>query len=134
MNDTLYDSKNYPDFASQNTGSGLLKVQVFTANQAFPLKDVDITIYKDIDGKRVVFYEGVTDSSGIIDNISLPTKEMKSDVESADDIVFTTYNITAKNINTNETKDYVIYIFNDVKIIQPIQFPITSSSFEGAGE
>ena len=52
MNDTLYDSKNYPDFASQNNGSGLLKVQVFTANQAFPLKDVDITIYKDIDGKR----------------------------------------------------------------------------------
>ena len=98
------------------------------------MKDVDITIYKDIDGKRVVFYEGVTDSSGIIDNISLPTKEMKSDVESADDIVSTTYNITAKNINTNETKDYVIYIFDDVKIIQPIQFPITSSSFEGAGE
>ena len=59
---------------------------------------------------------------------------MKSDVESADDIVSTTYNIVAKNINTNEIKDYTIYIFDDVKIIQPIQFPIINSSFEGAGE
>ncbi len=134
MNDTLYDSKNYPGFANQNTGSGLLKVQVFSANQAFPLKDVAITIYKDIDGKRVVFYEGVTDSSGIIDNISLPTIEMKNDVESSDDIVFTTYNITAKNISTDETKDYVIYIYDDVKIIQPIQFSLTGNSYSGFGE
>lgn len=134
MNNSLYDSKVYSDFASQNTGSGLLKIQVFAANQAFPLKDVDIIIYKNIDGKKVIFFEGVTDSSGIIDNISLPTKEMKSDVESASDIVSTSYNITAKNINTDDVKDYVIYIYDDVKIIQPIQFPLVDSSFDGVGE
>ncbi len=132
MNEILYDSENFKNFADENTGSGLLKVQVFTANQAVPLKNVDIEIYKNIDNKKVVFFEGITDSSGIIDNISLPTKEMKSDVEDANDIVSTTYNVIAKNINTGVVKEYVIYIFDDVKIIQPIQF--STSSIGGINE
>lgn len=132
MNEILYDSENFKNFADENTGAGLLKVQVFTANQALPLKNVDIEIYKNIDNKKVVFFEGITDSSGIIDNISLPTKEMKSDVEDANDIVSTTYNVIAKNINTGVVKEYVIYIFDDVKIIQPIQF--STSSIGGSNE
>ena len=66
-----FNSEKYADYLKDNPGSGLLRVQVFTANQAFPLENVEIKVYKEIDGKRVVFYTGVTDSSGIIDNINL---------------------------------------------------------------
>ena len=38
-----------------------------------------------------------------------------------------------KRVKSYTTAEYARY-YPDVKIIQPIQFPITSSSFEGAGE
>ena len=117
-----FNSENYADYLKDNPGSGLLRVQVFTANQAFPLENVEIKVYKEIDGKRVVFYTGLTDSSGIIDNINLPTKEVKEVVESAADITATDYIIEAKYPKTSVTQKYVVSIYDDLKVIQPIRF------------
>ena len=62
----------YPAFAKQNSDVGYLKVQAFMADQAIPIPDVEILITKEIEGNIVVFFRGYTDSSGIIDNITLP--------------------------------------------------------------
>lgn len=121
-----FNSEKYGDYLKDNPGSGLLRIQVFTANQAFPLQDVEIKVYKEIDGKRVVFYSGVTDSSGIIDNINLPTKEVKKEVESAADIKSTDYVIEARYPKTNVNQEYVVSIYDDLKIIQPIKFSSVS--------
>lgn len=121
-----FNSEKYGDYLEDNPGSGLLRIQVFTANQAFPLQDVEIKVYKEIDGKRVVFYSGVTDSSGIIDNINLPTKEVKKEVESAADIKSTDYVIEARYPKTNVNQEYVVSIYDDLKIIQPIKFSSVS--------
>lgn len=121
-----FNSEKYGDYLKDNPGSGLLRIQVFTANQAFPLQDVEIKVYKEIDGKRVVFYSGVTDSSGIIDNIDLPTKEVKKEVESAADIKSTDYVIDARYPKTNVNQEYVVSIYDDLKIIQPIKFSSVS--------
>lgn len=129
MMEEEFNSEKYTDYLKANPGSGLLRVQVFTANQAFPLQDVEIKIYKEIDGKRVVFYTGVTDSSGIIDNISLPTKEVKEVVESALDIVATDYNIEATYPKTGITQNYIVSIYDDLKVIQPIKFSSVSGGF-----
>lgn len=129
MMEEEFNSEKYTDYLKDNPGSGLLRVQVFTANQAFPLQDVEIKIYKEIDGKRVVFYTGVTDSSGIIDNISLPTKEVKEVVESALDIVATDYNIEATYPKTGITQNYIVSIYDDLKVIQPIKFSSVSGGF-----
>lgn len=117
-----FNSEKYANYLKDNPGSGLLRVQVFTANQAFPLENVEIKVYKEIDGKRVVFYTGVTDSSGIIDNINLPTKEVKEVVESAADITATNYIIEAKYPKTSVTQEYIVSIYDDLKVIQPIRF------------
>ncbi len=117
-----FNSEKYADYLKDNPGSGLLRVQVFTANQAFPLENVEIKVYKEIDGKRVVFYTGVTDSSGIIDNINLPTKEVKEVVESAADITATNYIIEAKYPKTSVAQEYIVSIYDDLKVIQPIRF------------
>lgn len=117
-----FNSEKYADYLKDNPGSGLLRVQVFTANQAFPLENVEIKVYKEIDGKRVVFYTGVTDSSGIIDNINLPTKEVKEVVESAADITATNYIIEAKYPKTSVVQEYIVSIYDDLKVIQPIRF------------
>ncbi|MBO5376523.1 MAG: hypothetical protein J6A52_06680, partial [Bacilli bacterium] len=79
-------SQDYFDFIEENSGEGLLKVQAFTANQAYPLEGVNIEVYKNINGKNVLFFSGVTDTSGIIDNIVLPAKPSILDVNSVEDI------------------------------------------------
>lgn len=121
-----FNSEKYADYLENNPGSGLLRIQVYTANQAFPLEGVEVKVYKEIDGKRVVFFTGVTDSSGIIDNINLPTKEVKKEVESASDITSTDYTIEARYPKTDVTQDYVVSIYDDLKVIQPIKFASVS--------
>ena len=121
-----FNSEKNADYLKNNPGSGPLRIQVYTANQAFPLEDVEVKVYKEIDGKRVVFFNGVTDSSGIIDNINLPTKEVKKEVESASDIMSTDYIIEAKYPKTGVAQDYIVSIYDDLKVIQPIKFASVS--------
>lgn len=121
-----FNIEKHADYLKNNPGSGLLRIQVYTANQAFPLEDVEVKVYKEIDGKRVVFFNGVTDSSGIIDNINLPTKEVKKEVESASDIMSTDYIIEAKYPKTGVAQDYIVSIYDDLKVIQPIKFASVS--------
>ena len=121
-----FNSEKHADYLKNNPGSGLLRIQVYTANQAFPLEDVEVKVFKEIDGKRVVFFNGVTDSSGIIDNINLPTKEVKKEVESASDIMSTDYIIEAKYPKTGVAQDYIVSIYDDLKVIQPIKFASVS--------
>ncbi len=122
MKEVLFDAQKYPDFVKENTGVGLLKIQVFTANQAFPLEGVNIVISKVIDGDKVIFFTGVTDSSGIIDNINLPTKASKADVLSPEDIIYTNYDVSAEYSKNNAVQDYTVAVFDDIKVIQPIKF------------
>ena len=76
--------------------------------------------------KELFFFNGDTDSSGIIDNISLPTKEVKKEVESASDIMSTDYIIEAKYPKTGVAQDYIVSIYDDLKVIQPIKFASVS--------
>lgn len=122
MKEVLFDAQKYPDFVKENTGVGLLKIQVFTANQAFPLEGVNIVISKVIDGDKVIFFTGVTDSSGIIDNINLPTKASKADVLSPEDIIYTNYDVSAEYSKNNAVQDYTVAVFDNIKVIQPIKF------------
>ncbi len=122
MKEVLFDAQKYPDFVKENTGVGLLKIQVFTANQAFPLEGVNIVISRVIDGDKVIFFTGATDSSGIIDNINLPTKASKADVLSPEDIIYTNYDVSAEYSKNNAVQDYTVAVFDDIKVIQPIKF------------
>lgn len=119
-------SQDYFDFIEENSGEGLLKVQAFTANQAYPLEGVNIEVFKDINGQNVLFFSGVTDDSGIIDNIALPAKPAVVDVNSLDDIVYTNYNLVATYPKSNVKRQFEIAIFDNLKVIQPIRIPIMS--------
>lgn len=122
MNEVIFDKEKYQSFIDENNGTGTLKVQAFVANQAFPLQGIDVKVFKNIGDDKVVFFEGETDSSGIIDDISLPAVVSKENVEQASDIIYTTYNIEAINPETKEKKEYEIAVFSDLKIIQSIRF------------
>ena len=118
------NSSDYFDFVGENSENGTLKIQAFTANQAYPLKDVKIEVFKDVNGQKVLFFSGITDDSGIIDDIVLPTKPGIVDVNSVDDIVYTNYDVVATYPKSNVRREYEISIFDNLKVIQPIRIPI----------
>ena len=89
------NTSTYKNFININDSKGLLKIEASTANEAYPLEGVEIIISKELDNNKVIFYKGITNESGIIDGIVLPTRSIKKDVESASDILFTTYDLVA---------------------------------------
>jgi len=118
-------SSLYKTFINVNNGKGILKVEASTAQDAYPLENVEIIISKMINGNKVIFYQGFTNDSGIIDGIVLPTRKMKKDVNDVSDIIFTTYDLLAKYPKYNIEKIYDVSIFDDIKVIQPVTFPVT---------
>lgn len=122
MNEVFFTRDKFPEFSLENSGSGILKVQAVATNQAFPLQEVEIEVSKNINGEKVIFFQGVTDSSGIIDQIFLPAKVPKKVVEQASDVIFTKYTVTAKYPYSNLKRVYEVGIFDNIKVIQPIKF------------
>ena len=118
------NTTTYKNFMNINNGKGILKVEASTASDAYPIKDVEITISKKLDGKNIIFYNGITNDSGIIDGIVLPTRKMTDNVEDVSDIFFTTYDLVANSKKYNLKKVYDVSIFDNVKVIQPIIFPV----------
>lgn len=127
----IYDSEEfrntgiYKKFINMNTGSGILKIDAYTASGAYPLDGVSAKIYKDFGSDKVIFFEGVTNSSGIIDNIILPTKKLEKEINEASDIDFTTYDLEVRYDKYNLEKVYDVSIFDNIKVIQPITFPVS---------
>lgn len=109
----------YDDFIRENPDTGNLKVQVFTAYGAIPVANTAILITKDIEEYRVVFFQGLTDSSGIISNISLPAPAMSISSEAAP--VYTVYDMTAVNEGYETLKTFSIGMFGGVNVIQYVK-------------
>lgn len=109
----------YEDFIKENDDFGNLKVQAFTAYGAIPIPDTNIVVYKDIEEYRVVFFQGVTDSSGIISNIVLPAPKMVTSNEETP--IYTIYNMTAFNAGYESLKSYTIGMLGGVNVIQYVK-------------
>ena len=109
----------YEDFIKENSDIGNLKVQVFTAYGAIPISDTSIVVYKDIEEYRVVFFQGNTDSSGIISDIKLPAPPM---VVSNEEVpIYTIYNMTAFHMGFETLKSYTIGMLGGVNVIQYVK-------------
>ena len=98
----------YPAFAKQNSDVGYLKVQAFMADQAIPIPDVEILITKEIGDDVVIFFRGYTDSSGIIDNITLPAPADTYNVSTETFSEFEVYDLTAVKESFQTLKKYTI--------------------------
>lgn len=111
---------NFEDYMRENTGTGILKIQAFRGQQAFPVPNVRVIISRRIGDVDYIFFEGETDNSGIIDNISLPTPE-KSDTGGYDDPPkVAVYLLSA----TKQSFDPIlreIELYDDIVTIQPLK-------------
>ena len=112
------NSKSYIDFLANNPGRGMLKIRSYAANQAIPVRGLNIVISTPIGGNNVIFYEGSTNESGVIEGISLPTPRIDNN-----DLVVpkgTTYDIKAYLTNNQVNKNYKVNLYDGVSVIQNI--------------
>lgn len=117
---------DYQGFVGVNPKQGSLKVMAFTAYQAIPIENAEIIITKEIGGNNVLFFRGYTDSSGIIDNITLPAPTSGYDDNSFQTSSTTSYKLTVIKDKYDSVKQYIINMIGDVKVLQYIKMtPIT---------
>lgn len=124
QNISLAEFKNteeYQKFIQENPSVGSLKVQVFTADQAIPLPNTQIFITKEIGNYNVIFFEGITNSSGVIDNIVLPAPDGGYNIEKYELPTYTNYKLVARNNLYNAIKEYTISMFGNTKVLQYIK-------------
>lgn len=106
----------YKNFMIENTGRGILNIRASFANQALPITNLKVVVSKEIENYDVIFYEGVTNISGLIGKISLPTPPKEND-----DLIApktTTYKITA--LYNNREYTYVVNMYDGICAVQNI--------------
>ncbi len=114
--DDVKDDNVYNEFLKDNPGRGTLKIRVTSASEALPVSGVNVVVSKDIGDNTYIFYEGQTDSSGMINNIKLPTPvRITSNLEVPN---FTTYKVRVKYSKDKFDKTYEISLCCGSGLIQ----------------
>ena len=116
--ENLINSKEYQDFIKNNPTTANLNIRATSANFAVPIDNVKIIVSKNIGDYKVIFYEGVTDESGMINKIKLPTPavtENDLDVPNA-----TPYDVEAIYDKDNIDRKYVVLMYPGICVVQNI--------------
>ena len=121
-------TEEYKKFIEENPDKGYLKIQAFTAYQAIPIENAEILITKDIENDKVIFFQGKTDSSGIINNIELLAPTGIVDLKAQEIPKLTTYDLTAIHEGYETIKKYEIAMFGGVRVIQYIKMTSETES------
>ena len=117
INDNNFkQSETYQKFMSENPTSGNLNIRAYAASGALPIANVNVIVSKIIDNYKVIFYQGNTNNSGIIENIKLPTH-----AKNQDDLIApipTKYDIEA--IYQSEDLLYHVNMYSNISVNQII--------------
>ena len=114
--EVLKNDSSYLEFINNNPGFGYLKIRASSINVAIPVSDINIKVSKVIGNNNIIFYEGKTDNSGMINDIVLPAPRAISNDEEVPK--FTEYKLEA--IKGNMRQEYTISICCSITIIQYI--------------
>ena len=119
VNDSnFFNSESYQKFLLDNPSIGYLNIRAYAASQAIPISGLKVVVFKNIDNDKIVFFEGLTNSSGIINGITLPAPKINSDDLKAPSK--TEYEIEATYLPSNLIKTYKVNIYENVSVIQNI--------------
>ncbi len=129
--DEFKKDNNYQNFIKNNPKMGYLKVQVNMGGNAIPVSGVEVLITKDIEDKKVLFFKGETDGSGMIDNIVLPSPESDYSFEEKVMPKYTNYDLSVIDKEHNFIKNFTISSFGDVKAIQNVNVLPTGGENNG---
>lgn len=125
----FFNSEIYQNFLRQNPSQGYLKIRAYAASQAIPITNLKIVVSKMIDNNKVIFFEGNTNESGIIEKIALPAPKLNPN--NLDAPSSTTYDITATYEEQNLTNIYRVNIYDNIYVIQTINVVPTMNVMAG---
>ena len=115
--ESFINSNIFQDFIRKNPAKGNLRIRAYAASGAIPVAGVNIIISTMADeNTKIIFFEGVTNESGVIEKISLPAPRLSSDNLIAPDK--TEYEIDAIYNPDNISAIYKVNIYEDV-CVQP---------------
>lgn len=124
MNTYYFDSSefmntsSYFDFVSTNTEKGLLKIRAYSANQAVPVKGLRIIVSHIIDNNKIIFFDGYTDDSGIIEKIVLPVPKLN--INNMDIPNTISYDVSAIYEADNINNTYNVNMYENICVVQNI--------------
>ena len=123
------NTDSYKRFIATNPSEGYLKIRASAASQALPISGLRIVVSKMIDGNNIIFFDGMTDSSGVIEKITLPAPKL--DPNNLDAPNSTNYEIKATYNADNFSDIYRINIYENIYVIQTINVVPTLNVIAG---
>ena len=96
-----------------------MKVNVYTAGEVVPLSNTNILIMKMIGNYNVLFYNGITDKDGMIEEVILPSPPRV--LNNYDIPLSTNYELSAIHLGYEDIKQYSINIYGNTKVIQYVR-------------
>lgn len=117
-NNIMENNSKYQEFIKNNSGSGNLKIRAYAANGAIPIQNMNVVVSTIIDDNNVVFFDGYTDESGMIQNISLPTPSIDSNNLNIPASIF--YYITVSYEPENYFQEFKINMYDGICVVQNI--------------
>lgn len=128
--DEIKDDNIYNEFLKENPGRGTLKIRTTSASEALPVSGVNVVVSKEIGNNTYIFYEGQTDSSGMINNIKLPTPvRITSNLEVPN---FTSYKVRVEYSKDKFDKTYEVSLCCGSGLIQYVNITPMVNMEEGS--
>lgn len=112
--------RNVEDFRANNNGEGTLRVQAFSGRQTFPIVNARVVVSKDFTDGTYTFFDDLTDTSGIVENMSLTAPQ--SGVANEDNTIlpYSTYTIRVTHPYFISTVYTNVPVYDGITSIQPV--------------
>ncbi len=112
--------RDVTEFQNRNRGEGNLKVQVFSGRQAFPVVSARVVVTKEFDNGPYTFFDDLTDTSGIVEGMSLKTPLSAAATEDNEFLPYSTYTIRVTHPYFISTVYTNVPVFDGITSIQPV--------------
>lgn len=117
---TVTPGSGMDQYLETNCEQGVLRIQAFRGQQAIPVEGANITVRCPIGGDEMIFFQGTTDASGVIDPILLPAPKPETSLAPGMSNPCSEYEIVAEHPEF-ETLTTKVMVFPGIKTIQPLQ-------------
>lgn len=120
------NSEVYKSFINDYPVNGYLKIRAYSASGAIPVRGLKIVVSTNYQDNKIIFYDGITDTSGVIEKITLPAPKLDAGNENVPNKKV--YDISATYPPNLLNLNYQVNIYEDVFVIQNINVVPTSES------
>lgn len=112
------NSASYQEFIKNNPSQGYLKIRAYAASGAIPIEGLKVVVSTNIDNNKVIFFEGYTNESGVIEKITLPAPKL--DISNLTIPITTIYDVSATYVPDNLKLLYKVNIYENIYVVQNI--------------